>query len=108
MIECLREANPRRSLARRLLVINGKTIRAEPELSPEREPLARAQRKAGIPRCVFHTNWDSTSFSVKINGGRVSGIHCTGLTMKYVVENLGLPVGGWEIDVLKKVKTLIG
>ena len=65
---------------RALVLINGKASRAVTEFSPQRNALAKAQARclrsvtrAGIPRYVFDTNWDSTSLSCKTKGGKVGG-----------------------------------
>ena len=75
---------------------------------------------AEIPK-VFDTEWETTSWSVKINGGNVEGIHCTNLVtkevvgnqgtnlvMKCFVENRSLLRDGWNVDtdVLTKVKDI--
>ena len=48
--------------------------------------LSHVVGSAGIPKDVFDSKCDGTSWSVEIKGGQVERIQCASLAMKYVVE----------------------
>ena len=104
----------RRAFVRRPLMINGKVTRAVPEQRPQRKPVAKTQAlcstpsRTGIQGDVFGTKWDSTSFSVMVEGVTLSGLHCTTLATRYVAENQGMLGEAWKADVyvLKKVRDI--
>ena len=51
-----------------------------------------------ILKMYLNTTWRPTHSTVSVKGGRVDGIHCSSMAIRYVLENQGVLGEGWKVE----------